>query len=163
MDGAGKTHLAELLMMHIPNLEYIRNDSGPGKDFNLWWPAQLDRPEGPYVPLHDRFFYSELVYGPILRGHITAEPNLVQNVLWFLRGTALLIYCRPRSEYLREGVKVQEQMEGVEDKFQPLLELYDELMAAEKNWYGDRFIHYVWHRENEYKNTEQAVLNYLEN
>lgn len=161
MDGSGKTHLIDYLMMHVPNLEVIVNEKGPEQDFNHWWPDQLDRPVDILVPLHDRFFYSELVYGPLLRGHINAQPVLVQNGLWFLRSTALLIYCRPDSEKLREGVQVEQQMEGVTDKFNELLKLYDELMDAEKRWYGPRFIHYVWHRENEFNRVEQLVKEYL--
>lgn len=163
MDGAGKTTLVDSLMMHVPNLEVIRNDLGPKQNLNVWWPAQLDRQEGEVIPLHDRFFYSELVYGPIIRGHITAEPTLVQNVLWFLRSTALLIYCRPHRDVLREGSEVRTQMEGVPSNFFKLLALYDQLMEVEKNLYGPRFIHYVWDREDEYKNIELLVRDYLAN
>jgi len=144
MDGSGKTTLITKLMEQFPQLELIRNDQGPEQSFETWWPQNLEREQSDRIPIHDRFFYSELVYGPVLRGHINADSNLVNNVLWFLRMSALLIYARPTTDQLRKGIKVQKQMEGVEDRFTELLGLYDQLMSAELNWYGARFIHYKW-------------------
>jgi len=131
-------------MRGFPQLELIRNELGPEQDFSVWWPQQMDREESDIIPIHDRFFYSELVYGPVLRGRITAEPPLINNILWFLRTSALLIYVRPTTDELRLGIKTKDQMEGVEDRFIQLVELYDEVMSSEMNWYGKRFIHYKW-------------------
>lgn len=144
MDGSGKTTLINSLMKDFPQLELVRNQHGPEQKFETWWPEQLDREESDRIPIHDRFFYSELVYGPILRGRINADPNLINNVLWFLRSSALLIYARPSVDNLRKGIKKEKQMEGVEDRFTDLIELYDQVMSSELNWYGNRFIHYSW-------------------
>ena len=144
MDGSGKTTLITKLMEGFPQLQLVRNELGPEQSFDYWWGLQLDREMSSTVPIHDRFFYSELVYGPILRGHINAHPNMVTNALWFLRMSALLIYARPTTDQLREGIKIEKQMEGVQDRFEDLLGLYDQVMSAEMPWYGKRFIHYRW-------------------
>ena len=161
MDGSGKSTLIKHLMETFPNLDLIINEKGPEQNFSKWLPAAFDREESPQVPIHDRFFYSELVYGPILRGRINMEPLLMENGLWFLRNLSLLIYARPHSDKLRQGVQSKEQMEGVHERFIQLLELYDQLMAAEKSWYGARFVQYVWHRDDELKRVEGIVRSYL--
>jgi len=162
LDGAGKTVLVQRLKVELGSkVDVIVNQKQSEQDFNVWWPEQLERSDKEPVPLHDRFFYSELVYGPLIRGHISAEPILVQNMLWFLRSSAMLIYARPHSDRLLAGSKVNHQMEGVHDKFLELLNLYDELMETEKQWYKDRFIHFVWHREGEFENVVKLVRGYL--
>jgi thymidylate kinase len=160
MDGGGKTTLIEHLMEKSGPFELIVNTLGPEQDFNIWWPRQFDRRD-PIAALHDRFFYSELVYGPILRGSITADATLISNGLWFLRTSALLIYARPHSETLRRFINKRPQMEGVKSHFDELLKLYDELMAAEKTWYGDRFIHFDWTKGGAEEKVTDQVNEYL--
>jgi thymidylate kinase len=159
MDGSGKSRLIQSLMDEFPELELIRNDLGPEQSFDYWWGLQLDREMSSRIPIHDRFFYSELVYGPILRGKINAHPNMVSNALWFLRLSAMLIYARPTTDRLRQGIKVEAQMEGVEDRFTDLLGLYDELMSAEMPWYSQRFIHYTWENSSEVTEHVSRYLN----
>jgi thymidylate kinase len=142
MDGTGKTYLVDYLRNQFPQLDLVVNKLGPEQNFDVWWPEQLERAKSSKVPIHDRFFYSELVYGPVIRGHIVANPNVVQNVLWFLRTTTLLIYARPPVPVIRRQLGKNKQMAGVESHFQQLLELYDQLMMAERSWYGNRFVHY---------------------
>lgn len=145
MDGAGKSYLIDYLVKQFPSVSFdiIVNTKGPDQNFDQWWPEQLERLKSPVVPLHDRFFYSELVYGPTLRGTIEASPNVISNVTWFLRSTALLIYARPPVDSIRAQIFARPQMDGVHTHFQELLELYDHIMSEEKNWYGPRFIHYT--------------------
>lgn len=161
MDGSGKSTLIEHLMMTVPNLELVRNAKGPDQDLDVWWPEQLDRQDDGFVPLHDRFFYSELVYGPILRGSIKASPTLVRNALWFLRTSALLIYARPRVDKLAVGVLDKPQMVGVLEHFNDLLELYDRTMMDEQSWYGRRFYRYDWQVPGAQEAVRKLVLGYL--
>jgi len=160
MDGSGKTTLIWHLTKHFP-LEVIVNDLGPQQNFEEWWPEMMERPEGPVKPIHDRFFFSELIYGPILRGRINAPETLISNVAWALRSTSLLIYARPHSDILRAGSRVEEQMDGVHENFQKLLEHYDWFMGVEKQWYNDRFIHYDWNRPGSIEEVTELVRGYL--
>lgn len=161
MDGSGKSTLIDQLVLDFPQLEIVRNADGPNRDFNAWWPAELDRAPSDRVPIHDRFFWSELVYGPVLRGQLAVGDNLLQNVTWFLRQYALLIYARPHSNILRQSFQVNQQMEGVEEKWQQLLELYDNLMSVEYQWMTDRFIRYDWANMDSYPEVRQRVTDYL--
>ncbi len=161
VDGSGKTTLIGYLRDQFHNLELIRNDLGPKQDFIVWWPEQLEREKSAVVPIHDRFFYSELVYGPVLRGKLAVPWEMVTNISWFLRASAFLIYARPPIDSIRKASKVNEQMEGVHDNLLKLLELYDQLMLAEMAWYQSRFICWDWTKGNP-KEVEAAVERYLE-
>lgn len=146
MDGSGKTTLVKHLAHQFPQLEVVTRP----KDvhFDIWWPSELDRLDTAPVPIYDRFFYSELVYGPIIRGKINANMELVNGVAWFMRSTAMLIYARPHSSSIRTAINEHPQMPGVIRHFEQLLEAYDSLMATEMQWYVDRFYHYDWNSEH---------------
>lgn len=159
MDGSGKTTLIQMLTKEYPFLQIITRPQG--RHFDDWWPEELDRKAGEPVPIYDRFFFSELVYGPILRGKINADMNLVQNVAWFMRSVAMLIYVRPHSDVIRTEVTKNPQMEGVIHHFEELLETYDNLMSIERVWYGDRFYHYDWNADDAFPAVASAVGRYL--
>lgn len=159
MDGSGKSTLIASLADEYQFLKIITRPQG--RSFDDWWPEELDRPKSGIVPIYDRFFYSELVYGPILRGKINANMELVNNAAWFLRSTGLLIYVRPHSDVIRSCVQNNPQMEGVVPHFEQLLEAYDSLMAAEMQWYGDRFYHYDWNSADAYSAVSSIVRRYL--
>lgn len=164
MDGSGKTTLINKLMYDLENsyhLELVRNPHDDKQDFARWWPEVVDREPSNIIPIHDRFFWSEIVYGPILRGTIHAPDALVTNIALFLRHTALLIYARPHSDVVKEAVMNNPQMAGVQEKVQELLELYDNVMAVELQWFGDRFIRYDWNNEKSYQEVEEKVRAYL--
>jgi thymidylate kinase len=162
MDGSGKTTLIQALIDRIPGLEVVRNEKGPEQNFNNWWYYQLARRTPWRTPIHDRFFYSELVYGPVLRGSVSARGDVIQQVQSILRTSALLIYARPDENQLRQGLSTNPQMEGVSDRFTQLLKLYDLTMDEEADWFGDRFVWYVWHRDNlELERVEGITRSYL--
>jgi thymidylate kinase len=160
MDGAGKTTLASALIDRISDMTLIP-PAGPTTNLTIWWPEQLDRPSDFVVPVHDRFVYSELVYGPVLRGRLSVDVNLVNNALWFLRMSAFLIYARPPVQTLKYGFGKQQQMKGVHENFDALLEAYDQQMLQEQSWYKERFTQYSWQREGEIDRIEMLVRNYL--
>jgi hypothetical protein len=94
------------------------------------------------VVVHDRFFYPEFVYGPVLRGGTQGsrwEHNYVRD---FLRSRAFLIYCRPPIGVLRDGAISNPQMKGVLERFDDLLLHYDQLMIDEAPHYNGRFVRY---------------------
>lgn len=160
-DGSGKSTLIEALRYRFHNLEVVRNELGPNQDFLKWWPEQLDREESPLIPIHDRFFYSELVYGPILRGKLAVEGPIIGNISWFLRSSSMLIYARPPLSVVRKHSHDRKQMEGVHDQLSQIYELYDQIMGSEMSWYGDRFVYYDWTREGDLGKVEAAVEKYL--
>lgn len=161
MDGTGKTYLIDRLTDRFNQLYRVINTKGPDQNFDVWWPEQLDIEKSEAVPIHDRFYYSELIYGTVLRGYIAASPGVMNNVTWFLRTTSLLIYARPPVGVIRERIRVNPQMDGVHGHFERLLELYDQTMMGERSWFGPRFVHYTAESESEILRVGDIVGAYL--
>ena len=144
LDGSGKTTLVNSLLelSGFPKFERVRNEKGSHPDLDHWWMYQLDKKdEG--IPLHDRFFYPELVYGPVLRGGIGTDPGITDYVHRHLRSFSFLIYCRPPDARIRMALSEnREQWPGVRENFTTLLARYDEVMDDEAGVYGPRFFVY---------------------
>lgn len=160
-DGSGKTSLVQRLMRDFPDLILVRNPLDDKQDFGAWWPQELDRQKSAAVPIHDRFFYSELVYGPIIRKKINAPQALIDNVALFLRHTSFLVYARPHSDIIRLGIQQLEQMDGVKENFDDILGLYDQIMNVERQWFKDRFFQFDWNTDGHYFSLVQTLKEYL--
>lgn len=161
MDGSGKSTLVRRLTDDFDGLVLVKNPLDDKQDFNKWWPQELDRTKSYEVPIHDRFFWSELVYGPVIRGRLAVGEILLNNVVLFLRQVALLVYARPHSSIIMEAMKVNDQMPGVFEKKRELLGLYDNLMMVEKQWFKNRFVRYDWNTPESYENVRVRVKAYL--
>jgi thymidylate kinase len=150
MDSTGKSTLIRTLKDQFHFLEIVVNEKGPEQDFNFWWPSMLfdSMTEPPYVPIHDRFFYSELVYGEVLRGYVNADADVAKRTRDHLRRESMLIYCRPDVQSIEETLANKEQMSGVASNFHKLLRKYDELIHEESMWYGLRYASYNWTGED---------------
>ena len=146
MDSTGKSTLAEKLHSEFHYLVTVVNELGPEQNFEYWWPHILQKDYRPFVPMHDRFFYSELVYGYHLRGYVKAPVPLQDEVVQQLRKDALLIYARPSDNTMLDTFANKQQMEGVLPRAQRLLHAYDELMWREQVHYKGRFNYYNWER-----------------
>lgn len=162
-DGAGKTSLIKMLAEKF-DFEVIVNDKGPDQNFEWWWPETLilkgSAPD--HTVIHDRFFYSELVYGPIIRGSLAAPEDLIRTVRRELRLNALLIYARPAlAATLFKGMSVEKQMEGVTNRFTELIEAYDNLMWNEGPAYGRRYYVYDWEAPGEPRSVVEHVKRFL--
>lgn len=146
MDSTGKTTLINELVSRYHNLEVIVNEKGPDQNFNYWLPAILwDREPTSLTPIHDRFFYSELVYGKVLRGRTNIVHVLRDAILTELREKALLVYARPPIEVIRRTLSNNQQMDGVHDHWEDLLVEYDRLMEMEREYYRDRYLVHDWY------------------
>lgn len=161
-DGAGKTTLVEYLHS-LFDFEIICNPKGPDQNFEWWWPETLilkgSRPDTTVI--HDRFFYSELVYGPVIRGRVVVSNDLIRTTQAQLRQSAMLIYARPSEAALAQGVRVADQMEGVAEKHTKLIEAYDDLMTMEQFHYGKRFYRYDWRSDKEPRSVVEHVKRFL--
>lgn len=161
-DGTGKTTLISSLQAEFPNrLVLIRNSKEDKQDFDNWWMDELNYDHSPVVPIHDRFYYSELVYGPLLRGKINGKKSVHNTVRQNLRAEALLIYCRPTYSKIREGVQTNPQMEGVSDHLMEIVERYDKLMGFEDYHFNRRSIMYDYSFKSSYEAVVRRVKEYL--
>lgn len=158
-DGAGKTQLVDNLCGWF-HLHKVVNELGPEQKLEWWWPETVAMTT-PAPPIHDRFFYSELVYGPIVRGYLKVPEDLIRSIQAGLRHEALLIYARPSRETLELGVQAHDQMKGVAEKFTELVDSYDRLMSIETLHYGQRFYRYDWVKNYEPRQVVEYVKRYL--
>lgn len=166
MDGSGKTTLVNQLMHYLGDR---RADLVPGYNrtpepkapMPQWWMEQLARNPVDRVTVHDRFFYPELVYGPILRGRVNMDGPTRVYVQNFLRKYAFLIYCRPPMDTIQEGIIVHSQMKGILENFHDLLILYDKIMISEGMHYSWRFVKYDWTDDKAMSKLIQRLTGYL--
>jgi len=163
MDATGKTTLINELVSRFHNLEIIVNERGPEQNFNYWLPAILwDRDPTGLIPIHDRFFYSELVYGKVLRGHTNIALSIEGVVRDTIREQALLIYSRPPVDIIRSSLgDNREQMNGVRETWSELLSEYDRVMAVEQDYYKERYVIWNWYMDSS-EDIAKKVERYLD-
>jgi len=159
-DGAGKSTLIRGLTTIYPQLEIVRNTMEDKQMFDLWWPQAIGESHDPDIPIHDRFFYSELVYGPVIRGSIKAKGTTIVRTIGQLRRDALLIYCRPMYSTITSNIR-GDQMEGVHENIEKLVDEYDYLFSQEVDYYGRRFYLYNWEATTEPDGVTETVRGYL--
>lgn len=161
-DGAGKSTLIEQLRQEFHFLTVVVNYKQDKQDFDTWWLKELDTSYGGMkIPIHDRFYYSELVYGPIIRGSLAGKKEVHIKVRTRLRHEAFLVYCRPTLASISKGVQVNEQMEGVNTHLRQLVDGYDKIMAEQPDFYGDRFMPFDWHYKSDYHQLVKRLEDYL--
>lgn len=165
MDGSGKTTLVQQILTLLgDNAEYVpgyNRTPEPKSPMQTWWMEHLARNPVDKVVIHDRFFYPELVYGPVLRGFVAASDSTLNYVQDFLRTHGFLIYCRPPIEVLKEGIEVQPQMEGVKEMFHDLLLAYDQMIIQEAPHYNGRFVKYDWSDEAALSKLIEKLVGYI--
>jgi hypothetical protein len=148
-DGAGKsTLLAKLsrdLGVQVKEWPEARNDMAAVGVFRrvfdtLAGEVRCGNDNRPY--LHDRLFFSELVYGRVLRGRIAFNPKQVQLIGDILRALEIpIIFCRPPLEVVQRNITssagiqmadVPEHIEAIWDRycrypamFRPYSRVYD--------------------------------------
>lgn len=148
MDGAGKSYLTNQILTflgeqgyYVPGYNRVAGEKPP---MPQWWMDQLSYNPLGKVVVHDRFFYPELVYGPVLRKRLAMDQPTQRYVQDFLRHRAFLIYVRPPIEVISKGIEKEHQMEGVKEHFNELLVQYDQIMIDEGNAMDWRFVKYDW-------------------
>lgn len=148
MDGSGKSYLTNQILSYlgeqghyIPGYNRVVGEKPP---MPQWWMDQLNYNPPGKVVVHDRFFYPELVYGPVLRKKIAVDPGTRSYVQEFLRHRAFLVYCRPPIVIIEQEIHKEHQMKGVKENFSQLIMEYDQLMIDEANAMEGRFLKYDW-------------------
>jgi hypothetical protein len=162
VDGSGKSTLIEGLLREFHFLTPVVNEKRGEQDFEKWWPEVLDTHYHGLIPIHDRFYYSELVYGPVLRGTLTGSLELHKSVREQLRAEAFLIYARPSFGSIAEKARVNQQMNGVLTHLPELLDGYDTIMQTQIDYYGhNRFFTYDWRFKSDFNLLLKQLDRYL--
>lgn len=80
--------------------------------------------------LYDRLFFSELVYGPVLRGSCAFTRSQAHEVVETLWGMKVpVIYCRSDVPTMRKNIRKKPQLEGVPEQFDQIVKEYDFLLG----------------------------------
>lgn len=90
----------------------------------------------------DRFFFSELVYGPIIRYRLSLSTDEARIILQELRiSRSVVIWCNPHYEVVCKGSTTQTQMFGI---FTNLPALYCSYQSIFSMYDKERIIEYDW-------------------
>lgn len=164
-DGAGKTQLGKVLSNRFPQLELIPGFKHQTQEdvYESWVFQQILYDPVGKVPLHDRFYYSEIIYGMALRGQVDLMPAAQHRIERWLRENAFLIFCTLPLPDLQSSAARTLQMEGVIENLPIIHEQYERLMMEEYRHYGPRrFQHYDFNQPNEEDSLMMKLGAYLD-
>jgi len=151
-DGAGKTTLCTRLAKQFEG-EVVLKDWGVPRDqmpnvgvkrrvYESLATALRGSAADP-VYIHDRLFWSELVYGRVLRGDSAFsryEYQLMMTVITALK--CPVIFCLPLEEVVVENVKASTQLEGVEPMIHEIYDLYARKCTSARHLMGNNAMRY---------------------
>lgn len=161
MDNTGKSTLTKKLAEILKG--EVVNSMGPGTQAQQrdWVVSQVNRnlePNSNYV--HDRFTcFEEMIYGKVLRGGVsnfTLQDDPYVNLLKSIK--PIIVYARPDNNTIF-NFGDREQMEGVIDNSQKLLEAYDELIREMRSL-GWTILQYDYTKQDPYTLVEDIKLIY---
>lgn len=145
-DGAGKTTLAETLVLH--GYTYIKMGVPDCRPYDYWLRELMQAGDKTVV---DRLYWSELVYGPIYRAgaNITYdEIDRLNQVLWGCG--ALLIKCLPpKEEVLRNAlarpdeIGYHKKISEVYDSYAGLFSMHMKLPSLSYDYTKDDLIRFA--------------------
>jgi GTPase SAR1 family protein len=161
-DGAGKTTLVKRLLAETTLIQHPRaSDSllGPVPELDKWVEESTAKLPTMEPCVFDRHpLISEMVYAPIRKPGQRSTPAAFRDLSWMGRHTlyvasqALVVWCMPGIDIVRENVSHTDQMDGVVDNIARIYESYQQLYAR---WPG-RMIMYNYMRPN-VENTFNAI------
>ncbi len=131
-DNTGKTRLIEQLVRIFPTLIPIKSKGLERPDLSRWLCAQLlEGADFLKRRIYDRFFLSELVYGPVLRGG-TSFTDDEESFIWGLLTVEqpLIIICH--RDDLAAAVATlgeREQLDGIDQHYTTLSGRYHTLIG----------------------------------
>lgn len=129
-DGAGKTTAAEELsrILQAPLIH------SPGYNVNWWMSAFAHHEADPGdIVIYDRFYFSEFVYGPVLRGSNRVEPWFEEYVrkVWLPSVKPLVIFCHVPYETAEVTSTARDQMAGVSEHLAEIQQAYESFFKHE--------------------------------
>lgn len=138
MDNTGKTTLMEKVLKKYPHLKPMRMDNAVTATVDEYrkfvWNILILPVEETKDMIFDRFLFSEAIYGPIVRGGIRITAEEMMGALKLLRThDPLIVYCRRTADEIRRTFDSREQMDGVADHIDELVDSYEDWMVKVPN------------------------------
>lgn len=130
VDNTGKTTLIDMLKTIFPMLQIAKMDNAPHateEEYREYlWDQLAKTPRQSFMKLYDRLLFSEIVYGPILRGKSRIKGNELRAAMHLLLyyHEPLIIYCDRTEEQIKATFGEREQLEGVYQHIPALLQQY---------------------------------------
>lgn len=148
LDGTGKSALISNIVdvfghrvQKVPGFHYWQQDHPDGKYID-WYEQTAPLAREEMVPVHDRYLFSEMVYGETLRGQTAMTHSQFLNEVKDLQSYALMIFCTIPWEHMIKNVTELPQMEGVRENIYGLQQAYDKYLG--ENYmpfvYGGRYV-----------------------
>lgn len=176
-DGAGKTVLVGQLTKDFPRLKMAvdvwekRGEADKHKEERRistvrqrTYTAIGEAFKGTKPLIHDRLFYSEMVYGPLLRNYVKFHPMEAEFIhRAFLTLQCPIVICLPPFTVVENNVhNTQDHLDGVNERIEELYGGYlahvADLMQTEAN-----FVVYDYTRgEKDYDPLVERIERYLE-
>lgn len=165
VDGSGKTTLIRELVKWAKPIEgrsftihekASTSTGGPVPDLDQW--VYDDTGLMPYLPcsIYDRHpLISEPIYGPICRGQVPGRfrvDSWVEIMRQSVANYALVIWCHPPLDNIRQVIGNEDHMPGVTDN---LAKLYDAYTRAMVVWPGIKILY------DRTKSTHTQLINRL--
>jgi GTPase SAR1 family protein len=131
VDGSGKTTLIKNLIADglVDNvISKLFDPKYPHLLYGRLCDALHDYMDYPRV-VADRFFISELVYGPILRGKLILSKAQISTILTLIQAQipVVIIWCHPPLKTVKESLR-EPQMAGVVESIEKLYTGYEAIM-----------------------------------
>lgn len=134
-DNTGKSTLKNRLMKVFP-LKDMGHSGGPPNTVEEWEDRMyrlLLNNTGKETRsfIVDRFFYSEIVYGKVLRGGtIVPQDNMDRLEDLLMEHDPMIIYCRRPVHRIKETLSERDQLEGVNENISRICRAYDTMFGS---------------------------------
>lgn len=146
-DNTGKSMLVKQLLERIPELVFVPHGPRPPESYSDYLNEMFSVMSLPNVNnvIVDRFYFSELVYGPILRGGVGLTPGEIDFLNDKLKQVdPLVIICYNANEDVKSSFAEREQLEGVEDNIDKIQEKFMSLFRGKNSYREIKHIYYNW-------------------
>lgn len=138
-DGAGKTTLVERIFETFSGLA-VMHSPGPDHDVveRVHEALAYEVKAGNRPVVHDRLYWSELIYGEILRGEVAFngdQREFIERTLGYLG--VPIIFCLPQFDRVHTAVMNSEQMDGVHPAIGTIYQAYKDEYARADEHFGN--------------------------
>lgn len=133
-DGAGKTTLIEELLKSYPGAisKHFGHIPNPDEYWSIYAEA-IEENNNKTVVIFDRSWYSDMVYGPVMRNKLEMSPIHARmlDALVVANGGGMIIYCTAKTDILWKRCKARgetyitsiEQLNAISQTYEDVMDL----------------------------------------
>lgn len=159
LDGAGKSTLCEMLKQHNIVDQVLPSPRIPAKGNEQRMKYETDRYIRLYAPNNriaiDRFLFSEMAYGPVLRNkNVFTRAEYLTHLLELMMAGSIVIFCMPEKLNFKsdENPEVIKNIDRLRNMYQ--------ILAEDCAVSNPRTIIYKWDSPNAFKELTTRIKGY---